>query len=290
MIEVKEVTKRYGRTVVVDDVSVSLPTGGVTAIVGANGAGKSTLLSIIARLLASDGGSVNVGGLDIEKADSRELARRLAILRQSNDLNSRLTVQDLVTFGRYPHSGGRLGPTDHEAIDQAIGWMNLEDLRDRFLDEMSGGQRQRAFVAMVLAQDTEYVLLDEPLNNLDVSHSHAMLQTLRRAADELGKTIVIVVHDINYASCWADRIVAMKDGRVHAIGTPSEIVQRDLLREVFDLDIEVAEFRGRRIAHFYLPVPMCGHCNRSTNDGCCLDGSPHVEGPVPLTLSLPTAV
>ena len=166
-------------------------------------------------------------------------------------------MRQLVGFGRYPHSGGRLGPTDHEAIDQAIGWMNLEDLRDRFLDEMSGGQRQRAFVTMVLAQDTEYVLLDEPLNNLDVSHSHAMLQTLRRAADELGKTIVIVVHDINYASCWADQIVAMKDGGIVAIGSPSEIVQRELLAQVFDLDIEVAEYRGRRIAHFYLPVVVC---------------------------------
>ncbi|NHB85495.1 iron chelate uptake ABC transporter family permease subunit [Tessaracoccus sp. HDW20] len=279
MIEIKEVTKRYGRTVVVDDVTVSLPTGGVTAIVGANGAGKSTLLSMIARLLGADNGQITVGGLDIEKADSRELARRLAILRQSNDLNSRLTVQDLVAFGRYPHSGGRLTTKDREAIDQAIGWMNLEDLRDRFLDEMSGGQRQRAFVAMVLAQDTEYVLLDEPLNNLDVAHAHAMLQTLRRAADELHKTVVIVVHDINYASCWADQIVAMKHGRIRAIGSPREIVVPETLRDVFDLEIEVAEFRGRRIAHFYLPVPMCGHCNRSTTDGCCLDGSPHVQGP-----------
>ena len=251
MIEVKEVTKRYGRTVVVDDVSVSLPTGGVTAIVGANGAGKSTLLSIIARLLASDGGSVNVGGLDIEKADSREVARRLAILRQSNDLNSRLTVQELVTFGRYPHSGGRLGPTDHEAIDQAIGWMNLEDLRDRFLDEMSGGQRQRAFVAMVLAQDTEYVLLDEPLNNLDIQHAVQMMRHLHRAATELGRTIVVVLHDINFAGHYADRVCAMKDGAVVAFGTPDEIVQPDVLTEIFDTPVEVIEGPRGPLAVYY---------------------------------------
>lgn len=284
MIEVKDVTKRYGKSVVVDDVTMSLPSGGVTAIVGANGAGKSTLLSMIARLLGTDGGEITVGDLDVAKADSRELAKRLAILRQNNDVQSRLTVTDLVGFGRYPHSGGRHTKADHEAIDQAIRWMGLEELRDRFLDEMSGGQRQRAFVAMVLAQDTEYVLLDEPLNNLDVSHAHGMLQTLRRAADELGKTVVIVVHDINYASCWADQIVAMKHGRIHSVGTPAEIVRPGLLREVFDLEIEVAEFRGRPIAHFYLPVPTCNNCHRSQSDSCCMNRQSD-SGPVPLVLN-----
>ncbi len=274
MIQVNSVTKSYGRTVVVDDVSLELTSGGLTAIVGANGAGKSTLLGMIARLLGADGGSITVGGLDVAEADSRELARRLAVLRQSNDLQSRLTVADLVGFGRFPHSGGRLTAADRMAVGQAISWMDLDDLRDRFLDEMSGGQRQRAFVAMVLAQDTEYLLLDEPLNNLDVSHAHAMLRTLRRAADELGKTVVIVVHDINYASCWADQIVAMRHGRVHSVGTPREIVRRDLLREVFDLDIEVAEFAGHPIAHFYLPVPTCERCRSADCTGCRLDGGP----------------
>ncbi len=273
MIDVKGVTKRYGKTAVVDDVSLQLPRGGLTAIVGANGAGKSTLLSMIARLLITDGGSITIGDLDIANCDSRELAKRLAILRQSNDLQSRLTVSDLVGFGRFPHSGGRLTATDRSAIDQAIAWMDLGDLRDRFLDEMSGGQRQRAFVAMVLAQDTEYLLLDEPLNNLDVAHAHAMLTTLRRAADELNKTVVIVVHDINYASCWADQIVAMKDGVIRAVGSPRQIMNRPLLREVFDLDIEVVELRGHPIAHFYLPVPICANCN-SSNENCCLQRTP----------------
>lgn len=273
MIQVTAVSKSYGRSLVVDDVSLTLPVGGLTAIVGANGAGKSTLLGMIARLLGVDDGSITVGGLDVASADSRELARRLAVLRQSNDLQSRLTVADLVGFGRFPHSGGRLTAADREMIDKAIAWMDLDDLRDRFLDEMSGGQRQRAFVAMVLAQDTEYLLLDEPLNNLDVSHAHAMLQTLRRAADELGKTVVIVVHDINYASCWADQIVAMRQGRIRAVGTPREIVRRDLLRDVFDLDIEVAEFNGHPVAHFYLPVPTCERCRRTDCGGCGLDGA-----------------
>lgn len=277
MIDVKGVTKRYGRIAVVDDVSLQLPRGGLTAIVGANGAGKSTLLSMIARLLVTDEGAITVGDLDIANSDSRELAKRLAILRQTNDLQSRLTVADLVGFGRFPHSGGRHTAKDRAAIDQAIAWMNLDDLRDRFLDEMSGGQRQRAFVAMVLAQDTEYLLLDEPLNNLDVAHAHAMLTTLRRAADELRKTVVIVVHDINYASCWADQIVAMKNGVIRAVGSPREIMQRPLLKDVFDLDIEVVELRGNPIAHFYLPVPMCANCN-SSDKACCLERTPVALG------------
>ncbi|WP_268595839.1 ATP-binding cassette domain-containing protein, partial [Escherichia coli] len=140
--------------------------------------------------------------------------RRLAILRQDNHLPLRLTVRDLVAFGRYPHTGGRLTLDDKVHIDRAIAYLELEPLADRYLDEMSGGQRQRAFVAMVLCQDTRYVLLDEPLNSLDMKHAVAMMGTLRRAADELGKTVVLVLHDINFASAYADRIVAMKAGRV----------------------------------------------------------------------------
>ena len=261
MIKVSDVSKSYGKSLVVDGVSLELPDGGVTAIVGANGAGKSTLLSMIARLLEKDAGRITVGGLDVDRSDSRELAKTLAILRQSNEMPARLTVLDLVSFGRFPHSQGRMTAEDRRIVDQAIEWMDLTELRDRFLDEMSGGQRQRAFVAMVLAQDTRYVLLDEPLNNLDVAHSQGMLMTLRRAADELGKTVVIVVHDINYASCWADQIVAMKHGRVVAVGTPREIVREDLLHEVFDVEMEIGECAGCPIAYFY--VPRSGGANKA---------------------------
>lgn len=287
MINLTEVLKQYSSEVAIGPVDLTIAEGGITALVGPNGAGKSTLLTMIGRLLGMDAGAIEIAGYDVTKTKSKDLARIVSILRQENHFITRLTVRQLVGFGRFPHSKGRLTVEDEKAISQAIDFMKLADLENRYLDQLSGGQRQRAYVAMVLAQDTDYVLLDEPLNNLDVSHSHAMLQTLRRAADELGKTIVIVVHDINYASCWADQIVAMKDGKVRAIGTPAEIVQRDLLREVFDLDIEVAEFRGRRIAHFYLPVPMCDHCHKAVGDGCCLDGSPHVDGPVALTLRMP---
>lgn len=251
MIAIDRLTKSYGAAPVVDDVTLDLPTGGLTSIIGPNGAGKSTLLGIIARLLTADAGRVTVAELDVADCDNRELARVLSVLKQDNHLAVRLTVADLVAFGRYPHCGGRLGDVDRQIVDAAIDYLDLADLRDRFLDEMSGGQRQRAFVAMVLAQDTDYVLLDEPLNNLDMPHARSMMRRLRRAADELGKTIVVVIHDVNFASVWSDRIVAMKAGRVAAIGTPAEIIDEGVLRDIYDMDLSVREVDGQRLALYY---------------------------------------
>ncbi|HEY0290741.1 MAG TPA: ATP-binding cassette domain-containing protein, partial [Hansschlegelia sp.] len=140
---------------------------------------------------------------------------------------------------------------DRAHVDQALRFLELEPLADRFIDEMSGGQRQRAYVAMVLAQDTDYVLLDEPLNDLDMKHSAAMMRLLRRAADELGRTVVVVLHDVNFASCYSDCIVAMRDGRVRRSGPPEEIVQPEVIREIYDLDVTVHEIEGHRTVFFY---------------------------------------
>jgi len=251
MIEISHVSKRYGRTVVVDGVTLTLPAGGVTAIIGPNGAGKSTLLSMISRLLPMSEGRVLVDGIDVVKGDSAALARRLAILRQDNHLPMRLTVRDLVAFGRFPHTGGRPTVDDAAHVERALGYLGLGDLAGRFLDELSGGQRQRAFVAMVLCQDTDYVLLDEPLNNLDMRHAVEMMQLLQRAARELGKTVILVLHDINFASCYADRIVAMKDGKLAYFGTPQELICPDVLRALYQLDIRVHEVEGQRICVYY---------------------------------------
>ena len=251
MIEVAGATKRYGRATVVDDVDLRLPAGGVTSIIGPNGAGKSTLLSLVSRLLPLDAGTVTVDGLDVTRTPGDVLARRLSILRQDNHIASRLTVRDLVSFGRYPWSRGRLTAKDHAKVEEAIGFLHLEDLAGRFLDELSGGQRQRAYIAMVLCQDTDYVLLDEPLNNLDLRHSVQMMRLLRQAATELGKTIVLVVHDINFASCHSDHLIAMKDGRVVVEGDPGVLIEPDALRLVYDVDIEVHELGGQRIGVYF---------------------------------------
>lgn len=253
MIDVKNVSKSYGTSVVVDDVTLRLPAGGMVSIVGANGAGKSTLLSMISRLLPMSAGTVTVHGLDVTKAPSDELARRLSILRQDNHVVSRLTVRDLVAFGRYPHSKGRLTEADRDHIDRVIGYFELEPFAGRFLDELSGGQRQRAFIAMVLCQDTDYILLDEPLNNLDIKHAVAMMKLFRRTADTFGKTFVMVLHDINFASCYSDHIVAMRDGRVVHAGPPADVITPAAIRDVYGLETTVQETpEGRRIVHYYV--------------------------------------
>ena len=250
MIISTHVSAAYGETVVVDDVSILVPKGGVTALVGPNGAGKSTLLAVMARLMGAKAGTVSVDGLDVATTPSDVLAKRLAILKQDNHPGIRLTVRDLVGFGRYPHSRGRLTDADRAHVEQAMGWLDLEGLGDRFLDELSGGQRQRAFVAMVLAQDTDYILLDEPLNNLDMAHAVAMMKLLRRAADELDRTFVVVLHDLNAAAVYSDHMVAMADGKVVAAGKTHELMNDDLLSRVFGLPISVQDVAGRRQAVF----------------------------------------
>lgn len=251
MIEIRNVSKVYGTTPVVDNISATIPAGGITSVIGGNGAGKSTMLSMMARLLPATSGEIFVDGMNVHETPGDEIARRLAILRQENHLAVRLTVRDLVEFGRYPHSKGRLTRADRLAIDQALDYLHLGPLATRYLDEMSGGQRQRAFVAMVLAQETDYVLLDEPLNNLDMRHSAGMMQILRRTADELGKTIVMVLHDINFASVYSDAIIAMRDGEIVAHGSPESIVTTESMREIYGLEIPVELIGGNRIGMYY---------------------------------------
>jgi len=251
MIEVSSVTKRYGNTAVVNDVSVQIPRGGITAIIGPNGAGKSTLLSIISRLMKPDGGTVSIDGDDINRIVNDSLAKRLAVLRQDNHLSVRLTVEDLVGFGRFPYNKGRPTVDDRDHIEAALDFLELQDLRHRFLDELSGGQRQRAFVAMVLCQDTDYILLDEPLAALDMRHAVAMMKQLKRVTEELDKTVVLVLHDINFASTYADSIIAMKDGELLVHGSPEEVITPAVLREVYDMDVAVHDIDGRRVGLYF---------------------------------------
>jgi len=251
VITLQEVTKVYRDTRVLGPVSLEIPRGGITALVGANGAGKSTMLTIIGRLLDATSGTTSVAGRDVARTPTRDLATVLSILRQENHFVTRLTVRQLVEFGRFPHSRGRLTATDDEHVARALDLLDLTGLADRYLDELSGGQRQRAYVAMVLAQDTDYVLLDEPLNNLDMRHAVTMMGRLRRACDELGTTIVVVLHDINFASAYADRIVTLVDGDVRHVGTPAEIMRPEVLAEVFGTPVRVVEGPGYPLAVYY---------------------------------------
>lgn len=250
-IELRGVEKQYAGRQVLGPIDLAIERGGVTALIGPNGAGKSTMLTIIGRLLHPDSGRITVGGLDVHTSKSRELAKVVSILRQENQFMARLTVRQLVTFGRFPHSAGRPTKADERAIHAAIAFLDLAGLEERFIDELSGGQRQRAFVAMVLAQDTDYVLLDEPLTGLDMRHAASMMRQLRAAADALNKTIVLVVHDVNFASAYADRIVALAEGRVVASGTPEEIMTPEVLENVFGTGVDVIEHEGRKVALYY---------------------------------------
>ena len=250
-MNIQELTKTYDGKTVVDSVSFEISKGKVLSLIGPNGAGKSTVMGMISRLIARDEGMVDFHGKDIGKWKSRELSKKLAILTQSNQIQMKLTVQELVAFGRFPYSGNRITKEDQEIIDQAIAYMELEEMRDRFIDELSGGQRQRAMIAMVIAQDTDYVLLDEPTNNLDIYHAANMMKIVRRLCDELGKTVVLVLHEINYAAFYSDYICACVDGRIAKFGTVEEVMTKENLSEIYQVDFEIQMVKGRPLAIYY---------------------------------------
>jgi iron complex transport system ATP-binding protein len=241
MIEITNARKLYTDEVKIGPLNIKIPKSGLTSLIGPNGAGKSTTLLMIGRLLDMDEGKIKVANMDVSESKSEDLAKILTILRQENHFVTRLTVRQLVGFGRFPYSKGRLTKEDEAIISKYIDFLDLTDLENRYLDELSGGQRQRAYVAMVLCQETEYVLLDEPLNNLDVARSVQMMGHLRHAASEFGRTILTVMHDINFAAKYSDRICAMKNGQIDAFGTVEEVMDAELLTDIFETKIEIID-------------------------------------------------
>ena len=241
MIQLEQVQKSYSDNVQIGPINLDIPKAGFTSLIGPNGAGKSTTLMMIGRLLDLDAGQIQVAGMDVSSTKSKDLAKIVTILRQENHFVTRLTVRQLAGFGRFPYSKGRLTQEDERIISKYIDFLDLTSLEHRYLDELSGGQRQRAYVAMVLCQETEYVLLDEPLNNLDIARSVQMMEYLRHVADEFGRTIVTVLHDINFAAKYSDRICAMKDGNIAAFGTVEEIMDADILSEIFETKLEIIQ-------------------------------------------------
>ncbi|OJG43822.1 iron ABC transporter ATP-binding protein [Enterococcus gilvus] len=223
----------------------------LTAFIGPNGAGKSTLLSMISRLITIDAGQIYLDHNEVKAWRSNELSKKLSILKQSNGVNLRITVRELVSFGRFPYSKGRLTSEDQEMIEYALEKLGLVEMADDRIDTLSGGQLQRAYIAMILAQDTDYILLDEPLNNLDMNHAVHLMQTLRRLVEEEHKTVLLVIHDINFAASYADEIVAMKDGKIFAHGTTAEMIQPHILNTLYEMDIKICELDGKRFCMYF---------------------------------------
>lgn len=251
MIEVSGLNHHIRDAQILHDINVTIPSGQVTALIGPNGAGKSTLIRLIARMEPVQQGTITVGGMNIRDAASGRLALELAFLGQHTGLASRLRVRELVEFGRWPHCHGRPGPADRAAVGRALADFGLMPFADRFMDELSGGQAQRAHLAMTVAQETPWLLLDEPLNNLDLAHARFLMEHLARLRSE-GRSVLVVLHDLNFASGWADHVVAMKDGRLLAAGTPGEVLTPARLSALYDTDIAVGEYRGRPLVLHHL--------------------------------------
>lgn len=240
-LEARDLTVGYGREPVIPDLSAHIPGGQITALVGANASGKSTLLRGLARLLRPTRGVVYLDGRAISQMSTKEVARHMAILPQGPDLPEGVTVRQLAAHGRYPHQGllRQWSRHDEEAVAQALDASRTTELADRPLQELSGGQRQRAWIAMTLAQEADVMLLDEPTTFLDMAHQVDVLELLRELNDHDGRTIVMVLHDLNQAARYAHRLLAIRDGRLIAEGTPAEVVTDNIVREIFDLDVRV---------------------------------------------------
>jgi len=245
MIQISNLGHKIGGAQILHDITTSFPKGKLTALIGPNGAGKSTLLRLVGRLDPLQQGKITVAGHDVSRTPTEELARVMAILGQQTAIASRLRLSELVAFGRWPHHQGRPGADDRAKVAQALDAFALTPLANRFLDEVSGGQAQRAHIAMAFAQDTEWLLLDEPLNNLDMSHARALMARLRDLVDTQGRSVGLVVHEINYAAAWADHVIAMKDGRIMAEGSADDVLTEAVLSDLYDAPIAVGRHQGR---------------------------------------------
>lgn len=247
MITIQNVSHQINQQTILNNVSLDLPQGGITALIGANGAGKSTLLSFMARLRPLVSGSIAYNGRDLASTPTAEVAKMLAILTQENSIHSRIVVRDLLLFGRYPYHQGQPTAEDQAIVDNALVEFQLQELSHRYLTELSGGQRQRALIAMVFCQSTEYVLLDEPLNNLDMYYARNLMQLLRRLAHSQQRTIIVVLHDINMAAAYADHVVAMKQGQVLFAGSPDEVFTVPNIQAAFNMTVDVLDYKGKKL-------------------------------------------
>lgn len=231
----------YGERLIVKDLSVNIPDKKITTIIGSNGCGKSTLLKAITRIISHQSGSVILDGENISKEHTKSLAKKMAILPQTPESASGLTVGELVSYGRFPYQKGfgRLSKEDYHTIDWALEVTGTKDYKFRPVDSLSGGQRQRVWIAMALAQETDIIFLDEPTTYLDMAHQLEVLELLQKLNKEQERTVVMVLHDLNQAARFADYIIALKDGEIVKAGTCEQVITHDVLKKVFHIDAEI---------------------------------------------------
>ncbi|GAF55631.1 LOW QUALITY PROTEIN: iron(III) dicitrate transport ATP-binding protein FecE [Psychrobacter sp. JCM 18901] len=251
MIKLNNISHHIGKQQILHDITLSLPTAQVIALIGPNGAGKSTLFSVMARLQPLQSGQVSFAvdneERDIVSCQARTLAKTVAMLGQDNHVQGRLRVHELLMFGRYPYHQGNPTADDQQKVQEILERFELEPLAERFLSTLSGGQRQRVLIAMIVCQDTPYLLLDEPLNNLDMYHAGRLMRELRQLSHNQQKTVVIVLHDINQAAQFADTVVTMKAGEVTAVGRPADVITKETMKDLYNVDVTVLNHQGRPV-------------------------------------------
>jgi iron complex transport system ATP-binding protein len=248
----------YEQHEVIRDLSLKIPSQQITALVGPNGSGKSTLLRGLARLMAPNRGAVYLDGQAIHQLPTKQVARQLAVLPQRPEAPDGLVVRELVAFGRFPYQGflGTATADDDDRIESALAITGMDQMADRVLGELSGGQRQLAWIAMALAQDTQVLLLDEPTTFLDMAHQMEVLEVLARLHREQRRTIVLVLHDINQAARYSQFMVALVEGQIVASGSPREIITPPVLAKVFEIEAEVSIFGANEIP-YCIPLRVC---------------------------------
>ncbi|WP_110928201.1 ABC transporter ATP-binding protein [Bacillus massiliglaciei] len=262
ILRMEELETSYERHKVFEGLNLEIKPGLVTTVIGPNGCGKSTLLKTISRIIKQRQGKVFLQGEDLSKIPTREVAKKMALLTQNPSAPAELTVEDLISYGRYPHrkNGGRLTSEDREAIEAAMEMTQTLSFRDRPLGNLSGGQRQKVWLAMALAQETDILLLDEPTTYLDMAHQLDVLKIVEELNIRKKCTIVMVLHDLNHAARFSHEMVAMKEGKIIARGTPKEIMTKNVLRSVFQIEARLIDDQG---------VPVCIGYESVLSDTAC---------------------
>ena len=242
-ITTKDLNISYGNVDIVKDLNLNIPKGKITTIIGANGCGKSTILKTIGRIINPKSGNIYVNGKDIHKQNPKDLAKEMAVLPQSPQAPSGLTVEELISYGRFPHQSGfgKAKKEDNDIVSWALEVTGISEFRDRDIDDLSGGQRQRAWIAMALAQETDILLLDEPTTYLDLAHQLEILKLLEDLNKKEGRTIVMVIHELNNAARFADHMIGVKKGKIVCEGSAEDVMTKENLKEIFNIDAEIVK-------------------------------------------------